>query len=259
VSTVTVHPERARLSCAARLTVDTDGPVRVVFAGCGRAETFSGAGRFTRAGNACATNAGFRRARVRPRGRRVRVAFSRRARRPVTVDVIRHSSGRRAHGPRRVKRFRGRSRGVVWAARGARDGYYTVRLRLRLANGRVDTRRFVLERRNGRFARRPASVKRPDCRVLTAFSLSAPVFGGTTGRRLGVSYRLRSAARVRVDLLRGRKAVRRLAGTRRVAAGRTVRLRVRPRGLRAARHRVRLTIRRPGEAVRRVKLSAQRL
>src|SRR6185436_16093219 len=30
IGTVTVHPERARLSCGAQLRLDTDGPVRVV-------------------------------------------------------------------------------------------------------------------------------------------------------------------------------------------------------------------------------------
>jgi hypothetical protein len=59
VGTVTVHPERARITCGAALTVDTDGPVRVVFAGCGRAEAFSGAGTFKRSrGAACAGSSG---------------------------------------------------------------------------------------------------------------------------------------------------------------------------------------------------------
>jgi predicted esterase len=52
VGTVTVHPGRARITCGAALKVDTDGPVRVVFAGCGRTEAFSGADTFTRAGAA---------------------------------------------------------------------------------------------------------------------------------------------------------------------------------------------------------------
>jgi hypothetical protein len=255
-----VATQRARLSCAARLTVDTDGPLRVVFAGCGRVETFSGAGTFTRAGSgACARNAGLRRAGARPRGRGVRVRLARGDRRPVRVYVLRHSVGRRVIGARVVKRFRARTRSFTWRARGVRPGYYTVRLRMRLAGGAVDERRVVLERRDGRFRRRPASVRRPDCRLLAAFRLSAPVFGGTTGRRLVVRYRLARSARVRVDVLRGRRVVKRLVRSRRVAAGRTRRATLRPRGLARATYRVRLTIRRARAAPRRVTLAARRL
>ena len=106
-----MHPERARITCGAALTVDTDGPVRVVFAGCGRSEAFSGAGTFRRAGAACASTAGFRRATVRPRGRGLRVAFSRALRRKVTVDVLRHSRGAQVLGTvRRVERFAARTK-----------------------------------------------------------------------------------------------------------------------------------------------------
>jgi hypothetical protein len=256
VGTVTVHPERARLTCAARLTVDTDGPVQVIFAGCSRTERFAAAGRF---GRACARAAGFRRAAVRPRGRGVRITFTRRARRSVRVDVLRHSRGATVLGARRVKRFAARSRSFTWTGGGAGPGYYTVRLRMRLAGGAVDERRFVLERRGRRFVRRPAYVRRPDCAAVAAFRLNAPVFGGTTGRRLRIVYRLTRAARVRVDLMRGGRRVRRLARTQRVRAGRTVRLAVRPRGLPRGTYRVRLTIRRGGARTRRPALTARRL
>jgi hypothetical protein len=260
VGTVTVHPGRARLTCAARLTVDTDGPLRVTFAGCRRVEQFSAAGTFTRAGGACARAAGFRRAGARPRGRGLRVRLSRRVRRPVTVSVLRHSAGRRVlRRTKRVARFRGRTRSFTWRARGTGRGYYTVRLRMRLGGGRVDERRIVLERRRGRFVRRPASVRRPDCRLLSAFRLGAPVFGGTGARRLAVRYRLVPSARVRVDVLRGRRVVRRLARSRRAPAGRTRRLALRPRGLARGTYRVRLTIRRAGATPRRVSLRARRL
>lgn len=38
IATLTVHPERARLSCAATLQIETDGPVEIRFAGCNRVE-----------------------------------------------------------------------------------------------------------------------------------------------------------------------------------------------------------------------------
>ncbi|MES0874161.1 alpha/beta hydrolase-fold protein [Sinimarinibacterium thermocellulolyticum] len=40
IASLTVHPERARLSCAAELQVDSDGPVEVRFAGCDRVERY---------------------------------------------------------------------------------------------------------------------------------------------------------------------------------------------------------------------------
>lgn len=39
---VTIHPERARVGCDARLSVDSDGPVEVTLAGCDRTEHFAG-------------------------------------------------------------------------------------------------------------------------------------------------------------------------------------------------------------------------
>jgi hypothetical protein len=189
----------------------------------------------------------------------VRVGFSRSVRRPVTVDVLRHAKGRRATGIRRVKRFRDRTRSFTWRARGVGAGYYTVRLRLRLPGGAVDERRAVLQRTPRRFERRPASVRRPDCRGLAAFRLGSPVFGGTTRRALAIAYRLTSAARVRVDLVRRGRIVRRLAAPRTIPGGRTQRLRVRPRGLRRASYAIRLTVRRPGANVRRVALHARGL
>jgi hypothetical protein len=64
---------------------------------------------------------------------------------------------------------------------------------------------------------------------------------------------------VRLDVLRGRKVVRRLANSRRVRAGRTRRATLLPRGLPRATYRVRLTIRRAGAKPRRITLAARRL
>ena len=85
------------------------------------------------------------------------------------------------------------------------------------------------------------------------------MFGGTTRRPLRVGYRVARTARVRADLVRGGKVVRRLSRSRRVAAGRARVLRVRARGVKRGAYRVRLTIRRAGAKTRRIALTARRL
>ena len=72
-------------------------------------------------------------------------------------------------------------------------------------------------------------------------------------------YALARTARTRLELLRGRRVVRRLAGTKRVRAGRLVSRSLRPRGLPRGRYRVRLTIRRAGAKPQMVTLAARRL
>ncbi|MEO8687950.1 MAG: glucodextranase DOMON-like domain-containing protein [Solirubrobacteraceae bacterium] len=248
VSAVTVHPARAKLTCAGALRVNTDGPVTVTLAGCGRTETFQATG----AAVACASRAGFRSASARPRGRRLRVRFTRRSSKPVRVDVFRNSNGRRVLGNRRVARFTKRTRSFTWKARRAGRGIYTVRLR-----SGSDVREVVLSRRGGRFHRRPASSRRR-CGTLRSFALGLPVFGGTRGKRLAVSYRLGSARTARVTVLRGTHVVKRFKARSR-RAGRTYRLKLVPRKLKRATYRVRLTLTRRGTKPRRVTLAARRL
>jgi hypothetical protein len=74
------------------------------------------------------------------------------------------------------------------------------------------------------------------------------------------SYRLGRAAKVRVDLVHRGKVVRRLAARRSVAAGKVVRVRVRPAGLARVTYGVRLTITRAGAAkASKVTLHSRRL
>jgi hypothetical protein len=42
ISTLTIDPKRARVSCSAQLNVATDGPLTVTLGGCGRSQTFGG-------------------------------------------------------------------------------------------------------------------------------------------------------------------------------------------------------------------------
>jgi len=74
------------------------------------------------------------------------------------------------------------------------------------------------------------------------------VFGGAGGRGLGLAYRVGTGGgRVRVELLRGARVVRRVA-ERAAAAGVTVRQPISARGLRRGTYRVRVTVRQ-GEPV----------
>jgi hypothetical protein len=248
VGKVTVHPRRAKLNCGALLRVKTDGRVTVTLAGCGRSVTFDKSGS-----SACSAAASLRSASVRPRGRRLRVRFTRRSATPVRVEIFRNSRGRRVLGNRRVARFIKRKRSFTWKARGAGDGIYSVRVR---SGG--DVRRFVVARRGGRFHRRRGSARRPGCGTLRAYALGLPVFGGTQRKRLAVSYRLGSARTARVTVLRGKRVVRRTRARSR-RAGRTYRVRIAPRGLRPGTYRIRLTLSRRGTRTRRFTLAAQRL
>jgi hypothetical protein len=204
---------------------------------------------------ACIASSAFRSARARPRGRRVRIGFQRRVKRPVSVDVFQVSQGRRVLRERLIARFRKRSRSFTWNGRAnvrgrrARDGHYFVRYRMRIAGRHAEFRRVVLVRRNGRYHRRPDYYRRATCDPLVSYKLRRPVFGGTARTRLGISARLSRAATVRVSVLRGKKVVRRYKA-RRLRAGRTHRLRFaaasRPRGD----YRVRIVVRRGARTIR---------
>jgi hypothetical protein len=184
----------------------------------------------------------------------LRVAFRRRIRRSVRVDVLRVSRGRRVLKPRQVISFRGRRRSFRWngqkAGRPVPSGLYVVRARI----GR-ETRRLAFVRRRGRFKRRPAFARSRSCDALSAFRLSGPAFGGSRRVPLRVAYRLSRPGAVTVVVRRGRRVVRRVRSRTR-APGRTYRLAVRPR--RAGEYRVTLTARSGGRSVT-SRLGARRL
>jgi len=213
----------------------------------------------------CRASSGFRSVSVRPRGRRLRIEFERRVRRPVQVDIFQSSRGNRVLGDRLVARFRGRTRSFTWngrsSVRGRRvtDGVFVVRLRIRSARGTVDSVRPVLERRRGRFRRRAGYFGRSSCGPITWAKLAYPVFGGRSNRGQVLSYRLAAPARVSIAVLRGRRVVRRIAAGSRVPY-RTYRLRIASGRERARRgdYRFRITARAAQRTVRRT-LTARRL
>jgi hypothetical protein len=110
----------------------------------------------------CTLPDGFRSVNVtRRRNGGLRFRFSRKVDNAVTVDVFQTAVGRRIlRAAKRVRRFRNREAAFSWNGRGAqgrrlRSGMYYVRFRMLDAEGRIDSRRIVLKRTNGRFAKRP--------------------------------------------------------------------------------------------------------
>jgi hypothetical protein len=215
-------------------------------------------GSSPRAG-ACAPASGFRSVSARPRrGGALRLGFERRRPRRVTVDVFQHSRGRAVIGNRLVARFVGRRRAVRWSGEGARRGLLSARFTMRLPGGGRDVRRIALERRDGRFVRRPAFARRTACGALRTFKLERPAFGGRRNRSLGIAFRLGRPARVTVAVRRGGRLVRRLGSEQR-AAGVTHRLRLGSERLKRGDHVVRLTARPAGGRTIRARLTARRL
>lgn len=159
----------------------------------------------------CSPVTGMRDVAVRVRRRRIELRAGRTsaARGVVRADLFRQSAGRDVLGNRRVDRAavrRGRARLHV---RG--DGYYVLRLRVKLRTGRTEVRRIALRRRGGRLTVLPRYDRTRPCALLKAAKLERPVFGGRRPRALGISFRLRESARVTVTVKRGRRLVRRFA------------------------------------------------
>ena len=107
----------------------------------------------------CQTPQGFRRVDVQRRGSGLRVTFSRFVANRVTVDIYQTSKGRKVIATKRVKRYTNRNGSFNWNGRATgnkrlSDGIYYVQVRMTDASRRVDSRRVVVERKNGRFTKR---------------------------------------------------------------------------------------------------------
>jgi pimeloyl-ACP methyl ester carboxylesterase len=255
--------------------LETDGPV-VVTLSDGRTIRLASAGRHAGSlaarpretpaptARGCTAITGFRSVAARAAGRGLRVDFAREVPGPVDVDVFQQSRGRRVIGERLVARFTGQTAAFSWDGKANRpgrrvtDGYHFVRYRIALpGRGRADVRRVTLRRARGRFTMRRSFYRRASCGILSAYKLTRPVFGGRDNRAIGISYRLSRSARVRVDVLRGRRVVRSF-GERDVPAGRTVRLRLEARRLARGDYTFRLVARR-GDGTVTSTLGARRL
>lgn len=216
------------------------GDAVVPRADCGAAETTLQ--------SCAAVTESFRTVRARPSGRGLRLSFTRRVARPVTIDVFQVATGRTVIGQRLVARFASRRAAVRWSGRrqrgrpAVRNGVLFVRFRIRDARGRLDERRVALTRSGGRFRVRRDFYRRTSCATLTSFKLERPVFGGPTSRALGIAFRLARAGTVAVEVRRGGRVVRRFRATRR-RAGLTHRLRLAPERLRRGTYEIRLVYR----------------
>jgi hypothetical protein len=207
VGHVTIDPQRARVSCAAQLNVKSDGPVTVELAGCDRSAAVGAGSHTVKASRACRATAGFVRAAVAARGHGISFIATPAPGRRYDADVFRESAGRRVLGERRVAHFRNRRGHFAWSGKHAGDGFYVVRYTVRLGGGRIDVRRVALQRAHGRFHVRPEYYRRAGCGEVVSYKLTRPVFGGTTGRGLGIAFRLLHRARVTVKVLRGKHVV----------------------------------------------------
>jgi hypothetical protein len=190
----------------------------------------SGRAEARREAQACIARSGYRRAKLRRRGRGLRVDVRPQAGQRFRVDVFRVTRGKRVIPLRRVARFRSRTRAFTWRAQRARNGVYAVRVRATRAGAAADERRFTVVRRSGRFSVRRSYDVSTQCGMIRLFGATRPAFGGRTRRALRVRYRVDRRARVALALVKGRRVVRRFAARDR-AANRTYSLRVRPRRL----------------------------
>ncbi|HEX8121413.1 MAG TPA: sialidase family protein [Solirubrobacteraceae bacterium] len=203
---------------------------------------------------ACAASAGFRRVAARPRGHGLRLSFSRRANRPVTIDVFRTSQRRRVVTRQVAHLTNVRSPVTLSAARllngrRLRDGYYFVRFGVPTpGKPGHEYRRIALRRAHGRFTLRPPFYRRAGCGLVRSFKLQRPVFAGRTRTPLRIAFRLSRPALVSVVVRRGNRVIKRFAAAER-RQDQTYRMTVPARGLRRGDYRVTLNARRGDQRV----------
>ena len=202
---------------------------------------------------ACQSRAGFISASAKGAGRSggVDLTFRRRVSQPVTVDIFQQSRGRKVVGERLVKRFTNKSAAFRWNGRDKRgrkvpNGIYFARFRVEAPNGQADTVRVTLGRSKGRFGPRRAFYRRDSCGALQKFKLSRPVFGGTRKSKLGIAYRLNQAARVEITVTNRRERTVKRFAAKQVAANKTQRLTLSPKGLERGDYRVKIGVTRGG-------------
>jgi hypothetical protein len=212
---------------------------------------------------ACVASRALRTATATGAGRKLKLGFTRRVSRPVSIDVYRVSQGRRVLTGRLVARFKSKAKTFTWNGRANRkgtsvgDGYYFVRYTLREASGVADVRRIALRRAHGRWSRRPDFYGRAACATVRSFRLLRPVFGGSTRRALKIAVTLGRPAKVTLTVRRGKHVVKRYAAGQ-LAAGKTYRQSLAPKKLARSDYRVTLDARRRGEHVVRI-LTSRRI
>jgi hypothetical protein len=174
--------------------------------------------------DACKRSMAFERVSAAPTDRGFSFVYRRVGTAPVRVELYRQATGRRIFPERFVAAFKD-GKGEFGRLG---DGHYNVLFTTRAPDGTIDERRVALPRENGRFLTRPAFEFR-GCGLVERFNLGKPVFGGSSGAPLGVSFRLGRAATVEVEVRRNGRVVH-TAKAARYTAGRTYRMRFSARG-----------------------------
>ena len=196
----------------------------------------------------CVRDFGLRAARVRRASRgRVRLAFRRRVRMPVKVEVLRARAGRlrRVAATRRTHSFTLRRRLPA--------GVYVARFTASGVTAKADRRDVVFRVRRGRVRVAKRSIsRRGRCGVVRTAALRSPLFR----KSVRGAYRLSRRARVSVTLLRGKRVVRRLRTRTRKAGAR--RFRISGAGLARRGYTVRI-VAQAGKSRSVVRLAARRL
>jgi hypothetical protein len=119
----------------------------------------------------------------------------------------------------------------------------------------------VTDNQGGRsYKSRELQVQAPPIKQLVSrFSLNRPVFGGRKRSSLKVTYRVREAANVTLDLYRGSKRIRRLVRNKARTAEKTYSLTIKAKGKRRGSYTVRLRARTAAGRTQSARLAAQRL
>ena len=198
--------------------------------------------------SACGVAAAFNRLRVRPLRRDLRIDVAP-AVGPAAVELIRVGSSRRALKPRRIARLRSVSRSTTLKRRRIPSGWYIVRVSGRTPQGARDVRQFAMRRVRGRFRTGKAFTRLSSCGLLSAYSLSSPVFSGR--RPLTARVAATQPARLVLSVYRGKSKRPAARFVRNLKAGRAARIKVRGRRIRrGGEYRVIATVTRPGERAR---------
>ena len=199
---------------------------------------------------ACTASLALSAATATPAGHGLKLGFTRKASRPVSIDVFRVSQGRKVLGERLVARFKNKTKAFTWNGKGKKvgDGFYFVRYTLKEASGLTSVRRVVLQRSGGRFTHRPDFYGRTTCNTVRSYKLLRPVFGGSSGRALGISVLLTRPATVAVTVKRGAKTVKRYAA-KSITPGKTYRLSLSAKKLARGDYKVTIDVRRTNEHV----------
>jgi hypothetical protein len=169
-------------------------------------------------GPACASAAGFKKAGVAPKGKKVAFKVSLRQKRGFNVDVFQQSQGKKVVDNRLVARFKNKKKSFTWNGKDIKGrklsaGNYFVRFSMKTSSGVTDNRRATLALTGSKFKKAPDFYQRIDCGAFQSLKLSSSAFGGRTKAPLGIAYKLAIQVQdVKIDVKVGAKTVKTFTG-----------------------------------------------